>query len=65
MNLNHCLILFYLCFELDQADYGEQILGLVSGSLVVGHVQLVVVADLEGSVLYSSVLLATVVNCGG
>ena len=49
---------------MDQADYGDQILGLVPGSLVVGLVQLVVVVDLENPILYNAVWLAAVVNCG-
>ena len=41
---------------MDQADYGDQILGLVPSSLIVGHVQLVVVADLEIPIPYNAVV---------
>ena len=45
----------YLCSSWNWADHGDQILGLVPGSLVVGHVQLVVVVDLEDPILFSVV----------
>ena len=41
--------------KFDQADYSDQILVLVPDSLVVGHVQLVVVVDLEDVILYNAV----------
>ena len=60
----HCLILF-TCVQVGfGGTHGDQSLGLVSVSHVVGQFHLVVVEDLEYPFIISGVQQAAVVNCG-